>query len=159
MAGYGGVSLSYKPYPTRDAKKNYFPLPNEIFDFGLSSTAIALYAYLMKSENRKTYDCFPAYKTIAKAIGVKSKVTVAKYVSELEEKQLIRTEQRTVPVDIGIVRKSTLRYNIRPIQEAIDLKNERQMAKMEQQLAIEKAAKKAKKKGIDYRPPKGEQSA
>ena len=151
--------MSYKPYPTRDAKKNYFPLPNEIFDFGLSSTAIALYAYLMKLENRKTYDCFPAYKTIAKAIGVKSKVTVAKYVSELEEKQLIRTEQRTVPVDIGIVRKSTLRYNIRPIQEAIDLKNERQMAKMEQQLAIEKAAKKAKKKGIDYRPPKGEQSA
>lgn len=54
MVGYGGVSLSYKPYPTRDAKKNYFLLPNEIFDFGLSSTAIALYAYLMKSENRKT---------------------------------------------------------------------------------------------------------
>ena len=159
MAEHGGVRLSYKPYPTRDAKKNYFPLPNEIFDFGLSSTAIALYAYLMKLENRKTYDCFPAYKTIAKAIGVKSKVTIAKYVSELEEKQLIRTEQRTVPVDIGIVRKSTLRYNIRPIQEAIDLQNERQMAKLEQQIAIEKAAKKAKKNGVDYHPPEGEQSA
>ena len=151
--------MSYKPYPTRDAKKNYFPLPNEIFDFGLSSTAIALCAYLMKLENRKTYDCFPAYKTIAKAIGVKSKVTIAKYVSELEEKQLIRTEQRTVPMDIGIVRKSTLRYNIRPIQEAIDLQNERQMAKMEQQIAIEKAKKAAAKKGVDYRPPEGGQSA
>ena len=153
------MSLSYKPYPTRDAKKNYFLLPNEIFDFGLSSTAIALYAYLMKTENRKSYDCFPAYKTIAKAIGVKSKVTVAKYVSELEEKQLIKTEQRTVPVDIGVVRKSTLRYNIRPIQEAIDLKNERQMAKLEHEVAVEKAKKNAARKGVNYKPPEGEQSA
>ena len=37
----------YIPYPTRDAIKNYFPLPNEIFDFGLHSTAIAIYAYLI----------------------------------------------------------------------------------------------------------------
>ena len=159
MVEHGGVRLSYKPYPTRDAKKNYFPLPNEIFDFGLSSTAIALCAYLMKLENRKTYDCFPAYKTIAKAIGVKSKVTVAKYVSELEEKQLIKTEQRTVPVDIGIVRKSTLRYNIRPIQEATDLKNERQMAKLNHEVAVEKAKKNAARKGVNYKPPEGEQSA
>ena len=151
--------MSYGPYPTRDAKKNYFLLPNEIFDFGLSSTAIALYAYLMKTEDRKTYDCFPAYKTIAKAIGVKSKVTVAKYVSELEEIQLIKTEQRTVPVDIGIVRKSTLQYNIRPIQEAIDLKNERQMAKLEHGVAVEKAKKNAVRKGVNYKPPEGEQSA
>ena len=153
------VSLSYRPYPTRDAKKNYFLLTNEIFDFGLSSTAIALYAYLMKSENRNTYDCFPAYKTIAKAIGVKSNVTVAKYVSELEEKQLIKTEQRTVPVDIGIVRKSTLRYNIRPIQEAVDLQNARQMAKLEHEVAVQKTQKKAKRKGVNYKPPEGEQSA
>ena len=151
--------MSYRPYPTRDAKKNYFLLPNEIFDFGLSSTAIALYAYLMKTENRKTYDCFPAYKTIAKAIGVKSKVTIAKYVSELEEKQLIKTEQRTVPVDIGIVRKSTLRYNIRPIQEAVDLQNARQMAKLEHEVAVERAKKNAAKKGVNYKPPEGEQSA
>ena len=151
--------MSYRPYPTRDAKKNYFLLPNEIFDFGLSSTAIALYAYLMKSENRNTYDCFPAYKTIAKAIGVKSKITVAKYVSELEEKQLIKTEQRTVPVDVGVVRKSTLRYNIRPIQEAVDLQNARQMAKLEHEVAVERAKKNAAKKGVNYKPPEGEQSA
>ena len=151
--------MSYRPYPTRDAKKNYFLLPNEIFDFGLSSTAIALYAYLMKSENRNTYDCFPAYKTIAKAIGVKSKITVAKYVSELEEKQLIKTEQRTVPVDVGVVRKSTLRYNIRPIQEAVDLQNARQMAKLEHEVAVQKTQKKAKIKGANYKPPEGEQSA
>ena len=150
---------NYYPYSTRSAKKNYFPLPNEIFDFGLSSTAIALYAYLMKMENRKTYDCFPSYKTIAEAIGVKSKVTIAKYVNELEEKQLIRTEQRNVPVDVGIVRNSTLRYNIRPIQEAIDSLNARQQMKVEHESAIAKAKEIALKKGIDYKPPNGEQSA
>ena len=149
----------YVPYPTRDAIKNYFPLPNEIFDFGLHSTAIAIYAYLMKLENRDDFVCFPAYKTIAKAIGVKSKITVAKYVSELEEKQLIKTEQRTVPVDVGVVRKSTLRYNIRPIQEAVDLQNARQMAKLEHEVAVQKTQKKAKRKGVNYKPPEGEQSA
>ena len=150
---------NYYPYPTRSAKKNYFLLPNEIFDFRLSSTAIALYAYLMKAENRKTYDCFPSYKTIAKAIGVKSKVTIAKYVNELEEKQLIRTEQRNVPVDVGIVRNSTLRYNIRPIQEAIDLLNAQQQMKLDHDAAVAKAKEIALKKGIDYKSPDGEQSA
>ena len=64
-----------------------------------------------------------------------------------------------MPVDVGIVRKSTLRYNIRPIQEAIDLKNERQMAKLEHEVAVERAKKIAAKKGVNYKPPEGEQSA
>ena len=113
----------YIPYPTRDAIKNYFPLPNEIFDFGLHSTAIAIYAYLMKLENRDDFACFPAYKTIANAIGVGSKTTVAKYVRELEDKCLIQTEQRKSITKDGMKRDSTLLYHIRPIQEAIDLKN------------------------------------
>ena len=33
-------------YPTRDAVKNYFPLPNEIFMLDLSAGEIAVYAYL-----------------------------------------------------------------------------------------------------------------
>ena len=30
-------------WPKRDPIKNYFPLPNEIFSLGLSSTAIGIY--------------------------------------------------------------------------------------------------------------------
>ena len=149
----------YIPYPTRDAIKNYFPLPNEIFDFGLHSTAIAIYAYLMKLENRDEFACFPAYKTIADAIGVGSKTTVAKYVRELEEKCLIQTEQRKSITKDGMKRDSTLLYHIRPIQEAIDLKNARQLAQLEREVSIQKAKKLAKKKGVDYRPPESEQSA
>ena len=39
----------------RDPIKNYFPLPNEIYSLGLSSTAIAVYGYLLCREDRKTY--------------------------------------------------------------------------------------------------------
>ena len=34
-------------YPTRNAIKNYFPLPNEIFMLDLSAGEIAAYAYLL----------------------------------------------------------------------------------------------------------------
>ena len=30
--------MSYYPYPQRDPKKDYFPLPNEIFDFSSEAT-------------------------------------------------------------------------------------------------------------------------
>ena len=149
----------YVPYPTRDAVKNYFPLPNEIFDFGLHSTAIAICAYLMKLENRDDFTCFPAYKTIANAVGVGSKTTVAKYVRELEDKCLIETEQRKSITKDGMKRDSTLLYHIRPIQEAIDLKSARQLAQLEREISIQKAKKLAEKKGVDYKPPEGEQSA
>ena len=143
----------YVPYPTRDATKNYFPLPNEIFDFGLHSTAIAIYAYLMKLEDRDNFTCFPAYKTIADAIGVGSKTTVAKYVRELEDKCLIETEQRKSITKDGMKRDSTLLYHIRPIQEAIDAQNQIRMAQLEREVSIQRAKKLAEKKGVDYRPP------
>ena len=56
-------------------------------------------------------------------------------------------------------RDSTLLYHIRPIQEAIDLKNARQLAQLEREVAIQRAKEMAEKKGVDYRPPEGEQSA
>lgn len=44
--------MSYHPYPKRDPIKNYFPVPNEIYHLGLSAGAIAVYGYLLHSENR-----------------------------------------------------------------------------------------------------------
>jgi len=150
--------LSYYPYPQRNPKKDYFPLPNEIFDFGLHSTAIAIYAFLMKLENRKTYDCFPSYGTIGKATGVKSPMTVAKYVRELEEKNLITTEQRKTPVDDGVVRNSTLLYHIRPIQEAIDYKHQTQLQELERIAEQADVKKRAEKLGVTLIPAEKEQS-
>ena len=50
---------------------NYFMLPNEIFNMDLSSGEIALYAFLMRMEDRKTYNCYPSFKTIGNALRMR----------------------------------------------------------------------------------------
>jgi len=57
--------------------------------------------------------------------------TVRKYVMELEDKQLIRTEPTPITTKDGRKRNGTLRYNIRPIQEAVDRYNEQQLRRLE----------------------------
>ena len=77
--------MKYNRYPKRDAVKHYFPLPNEIFCLDLSAGEIAVYAYLMFCEDRKTFQCHPSYKTIGNAVGL-SKNTVKKYIDGLVSK-------------------------------------------------------------------------
>ncbi len=88
---YRRYELSFNKWPKRSAEKNYFMVPNEIFSIGLDFREISIYSYLLRCENRKTYQCYPSYKTIGHAIGM-SENTVAKYVRQLEEKGLIYTE-------------------------------------------------------------------
>ena len=86
---------------TQTRLRRQFVLPNEIFDLGLSGGEILVYAFLIRCEDRETYTCYPSYDTnrsvqIAKqferAVGM-SRNTVGKYVSLLEQKGLIETEQ------------------------------------------------------------------
>ena len=117
--------MNYVCYSKRDAIKNYFPVPNEIFNFGLRAGEIALYAFLLKCEDRKTFKCWPSYKTICKALNI-SKNTVRSYVDKLCEKQLIEVEYTYVFTKDGEKRNGNLMYTILPIQEAInyDLKKQ-----------------------------------
>lgn len=71
--------MKFTRYPKRDAIRDYFPLPNDIFSLDLSTGEIAVYAYLLRYENRKTFQCHPSYKAIGKAVGM-SKNTVRKHV-------------------------------------------------------------------------------
>lgn len=112
-------------WPKRDAVKNYFPLPNEIYSLGLSSTAISIYGYLLRREDRKTFQCLASYRMIGEAIG-KSVNTVRKYVMELEERGLIRTERTTITTQDGRRRNGCLCYHILPIQLAIEQFYDRQ---------------------------------
>lgn len=109
----------------RDPIKNYFPLPNEIYSLGLSSTAIAVYGYLLRREDRKTYRCLASYRMIGEAIG-KSVNTVRKYVMELEERGLITTERTTITTQDGRRQNGCLCYTILPIQIAIEQYYDRQ---------------------------------
>ncbi len=83
--------MKYTRYPMHDAVKKYFPLPNEFFSLNLCSGEIAVYAYLMYCEDRKTFQCHPSYKTICQTLKM-SRNTVSKYVKSLETKHLITTE-------------------------------------------------------------------
>lgn len=114
----------------RNALKNYFPLPNEIFSLGLYSGEISVYAYLMYCEDRKTFQCHPSYKTIGRALKM-SRNTVRKYVKGLEEKRLITTEPSSVTLKSGKKQNGNLVYTVLPIQEAVEYFYTRQIQSIE----------------------------
>lgn len=133
--------MKYTRYPTRDAVKNYFPLPNEIFCLDLCSGEIAVYAYLMYCEDRKTFQCHPSYKTIGQALKM-SRNTVSKYVKSLEAKHLITTEPTEIYTAKGEKHNGNLLYTILPVGQAAQWYFEQQLQCAEMNQAREKVKKK-----------------
>ena len=149
-----GANMKYSPYPKRDAIKNYFPVPNEIFNLGLRAGEIALYAFLLKCEDRKTFKCWPSYRTISTALNI-SKNTVKKYVESLYEKQLIDIEYTQIIRRDGKKLNGNLKYTILPIKTAINYDLEKQFER--NALAIKKAE--AEKKFEEYLKAKNEDAS
>ena len=108
---------------------NYFRLPNDIFNLDLCAEEIAVYAFILRMENRRTYSCFPSYKTIGRALKM-SKNTVAKYVHSLEDKRLIKLEQTSVTDKNGKKRNGNLQYKFLPISVALQEFYERQLTNL-----------------------------
>ena len=109
----------------------FFLLPNEIFTLGLSPGELSIYAYLMFCEDRETHQCWPSIGKICQHTGMSAN-TVAKYIRQLEERQLIDVEPTKVRMKSGEVRNGTLQFTIRPIQEAVNYHLERQLAGLPQ---------------------------
>ena len=133
--------MKFTRYPKRDAIRDYFPLPNEIFCLGLNSGEIAVYAYLLRCENRKTFQCHPSYKMIGKAVGM-SKNTVRKHVDGLTKKRLITTEPTSVYTKKGEKRNGNLLYTVCPIENATAYHNEQQMIRLESEMRRQATLKK-----------------
>ena len=131
--------MSFNKWPKRSAEKNYFMVPNEVFRIGLDFREISLYTYLLRCENRDTYQCYPSYKTIGKAIRM-SENTVAKYVRSLEEKGLIYTEPTIVQSKDGKPLNGNLLYTIRPIPGVLEAFYDRQFRQVEEDTARQRAA-------------------
>lgn len=137
----------FRRWPKRDPIKNCFLLPNEVFQLDLSGGAKLVYAYLIYCEDRTTYQCVVSYKKIGRNVNM-SVNTVRKYVMELVDKGLISTENTTVTNKDGQKQNGSLRYTIHPIQEAVELHEQRQLQQLEldtarwetQKLATEKKA-------------------
>ena len=122
--------------PWQTPVRNYYPLPKVLCRLGLSPGEIAVYSFLMYCENRTTYQCYPSYRTICEAVGM-SRNTVAKYVRQLEEKGLIRTERTTVTLKDGRKRNGSLLYTILPPEQAVEQFNRQQLADF---LSVERSA-------------------
>ena len=136
--------MKFNRWPKRDPIKNYFPVPNEIYHLGLEAGEIAIYGYLLSIEDRKTYQCYPSYKTIGKAVKM-SPNTVRKYVAMLEEKELISTEATMIRRKDGRPMNGSLLYTIRPIQGAVEIFYARQLQKLEEDAGRQRIAKQLEK--------------
>lgn len=111
-----------KPNPAR----NYYPMPKVLCQLELSPGEIAVYSFLMLCEDRKTYQCYPSYRTIGEAVGM-SRNTVSRYVRSLEGKGLIRTERTTITLKDGRKRNGSLLYTILPPEQAVEQYNQHQL--------------------------------
>ena len=114
------------PWQKPNPVKNYYPVPKVICQLGLSPGEIAVYSFLLFCEDRKTYQCYPSYRTIGDAVGM-SRNTVCKYVRSLEEKGLVRTERTTVTLKDGRKRNGSLLYTLLPVEQALAQHNQHQL--------------------------------
>ena len=136
----------FQRWPKRDPEQDYFMVPNEVFCLGLDYGEIAVYTYLLRCEDRKTYHCYPSYRTIGKAVGM-CENTVRKNTLSLEEKGLICTEPTMITTKDGHPRNGSLLYTIRPIQEALNNYYQHQLAQAEEAAAKARVEKQLAKLG------------
>ena len=133
--------MNYYNSNRRDRRGKYFPMPNIIFHLGLNVNEIAILAFLMSIENRKTFQCHPSYATIGEACGI-SINTVRKYVESLQRRGLIYTEPTKVTTRDGRAHNGSLLYTIMPIQPIEEEYYQEQMRKAENHALLQKAIKK-----------------
>ena len=134
----GGNATEIKnTYTKRSPLRHYFLLPNAVFTLGLSPGELSVYAYLMFCEDREPHQCWPGIGKICQHTGMSAN-TVAKYIRQLEEERLIDTEPTKVKTKAGLVRNGNLLYTIRPIQEAVNCKLERDLVAQSEQRRTKK---------------------
>ena len=140
------------PWQKPDPVRNYYPVPKIICQLGLSPGEIAVYSFLLFCEDRKTYQCYPSYRTIGDAVGM-SRNTVCKYVRSLEEKGLIRTERTSIVLKNGRKRNGSLLYTLRPWRQAVEQFHQRQLAMAEAAAERQQVQQKLAEQNTPNEPP------
>ena len=135
---FSGFSLTHDTVVLTDKlqlrARHFFTMPNMIFHFRLSVGELAVYAYLLFRENRKSFECWPGSKTIGAALGM-SKNTVLKYLRRLRDKEFITTEPTKICRRDGTRWNGNLKCHIRPIHSAWKL----YMQEKKEEARLEKA--------------------
>ncbi len=154
----GGAVMLSSQYAQKEKAKEFLPAPNALFDIELHINAVAIYAYLIRIEDRNTYQCIVSYSTIAKKLGIAPN-TVAKYVRQLEEKGLIYTEHTEIVTKDGLKRNGCLKYTILKFDQAVDQYYEKRMEELSLLTAQQTAQAKAEKLGVEFIPVGSDRSA
>ena len=128
-------------------QNNYFTMPNEVFQLGLSAGELAVYSYLRRCEDRRTHQCWPSYRNIGKAVGM-SENTVRKYVAMLEARGLITTAYTTMRARDGRPMNGHLMYTICPFHEVVNDHYRVQMEALELQARQKSVAALASQKEV-----------
>ena len=123
-----------------DKRGNFFSLPNNVFDLGLSPGEFAVYSFLRRCADRKTHLCYPSYKTIGAAVGM-SENTVHKYICALADKGLISTENTKVFTKDGMKRNGTLLYTVCDPRSVADAQYQHLLDELEVTAARQRTSK------------------
>lgn len=138
--------MRYYDSNRKDIPGDYFPMPKAVFRLDLDTGEIALLAYLMYCENRKTFQCYPSYSTIGRATGM-SNNTVRKYVDSLRSKGFLCTEPTMVKTHDGRFHNGSLLYTLQPIKPLEDAYYKQQLYETEAKLNFKKVMAKYEKTG------------
>ena len=95
-----------------------FPLPNEVFQLGLTANDLLVYIYLQYQKGVRSGQCYPSYAAIGVSVGMTRK-TVQKHVWSLVAEGLIQAENTTVRWKDGRIRNGNLLYTITPIDQVL----------------------------------------
>ena len=79
----------------RAPSKEFFRLPNNIFDVPMTPIQFTIYAYLVCCAGSKGY-CWPSIKTISDRTGI-SKTSVNEHLKILAKRQIIEIEKQKRP--------------------------------------------------------------
>ena len=135
------MKYNYSHNNKKDIPGEFFPMPKAVFRLDLDAGEIAVLAFLMYCEDRKTFTCHPSYATIGSALGM-SNNTVKKYVDSLERKGFIYTEPTMVRTRDGRAHNGSLQYTLQPIKPLEEAYFEKQIREAEARMRYQNAMKK-----------------
>ena len=145
---YGAAQLSMcgngQQWITGEVFDAVLPLPNEVFQLGLTANDLLVYIYLQYQKGARSGQCWPSYATIGKAVGM-SRKTVQKHICALVDKGLIQTENTTVRWKNGRTCNGNLLYTLKPIQQVMREREKEFLAELK---SAEAQRKWAQRQGI-----------
>lgn len=97
-------------------QKNFFILPNDIFNLRLDAYEFLIYSYLVSCAGKSNI-CWPSLQTMSRMLGLSTN-TIVRKIDSLIAKQLIDKENTTSKMKNGKTRTSNNRYYIRPFMDA-----------------------------------------